>query len=167
MNEFGILSVLPPVLAIILALRTKMVYISLVAGIWMVWLIISDWNFLGGTLATVEGFVAVFENPGQTRTIMFSALVGALLIYIQYSGGVRGFILWIEHVLVVLEKKGIGNSRIIVSLMAQVTGILLFVETSISALTVGTLYRPIFDRLKIPRESLLILPIQALHPPPS
>ena len=41
-----------------------------------------------------------------------------------------------------------------VQVLATVTGILLFVETSISSLTVGTLYRPIFDKLKIPREKL-------------
>ena len=110
MNDFGILSILPPILAIILALRTKMVYVSLVAGIWLGWMIISDWNFLEGTIATLEGFVAVFESPGNTRTIMFSALVGALLIFIQYSGGVRGFIIWVERLLEVMEKKKFGNS---------------------------------------------------------
>ena len=153
-NEFGILSVLPPVLAIILALRTKQVYISLVVGIWLGWLIISDWNVLQGTIATLEGFVDVFKSPGNTRTIMFSALVGALLIFIQYSGGVQGFILGMEKFLLRVEKKGKGRSRVVVELIALATGVLLFIETSISSLTVGTLYRPVFDRLKIPREKL-------------
>ena len=154
MSDFGVLSVLPPVLAIVLALRTKQVYISLVVGIWLGWLIISDWNILEGTLATLEGFVEVFKNPGNTRTIMFSALVGALLIFIQYSGGVKGFILGIDKLLISLEKKRMGKSRVVVELIALATGVLLFIETSISSLTVGTLYRPIFDRLKIPREKL-------------
>ena len=153
-NDFGILSVLPPLLAIILALKTKQVYISLVVGIWLGWLIISDWNVLQGTMATLEGFVDVFKSPGNTRTIMFSALVGALLIFIQYSGGVQGFILGMEKFLVRIEKKGKGRSRVAVELIALATGVLLFIETSISSLTVGTLYRPVFDRLKIPREKL-------------
>ncbi len=80
-------------------LRTRQVYISLVLGIWLGWLIISDWNPVQGTLATLEGFVEVFQNPGNTRTIMFSALVGALLIFIQYSGGVQGFIIGIDKLL--------------------------------------------------------------------
>jgi Na+/H+ antiporter NhaC len=125
-----------------------------VVGIWLGWLIISNWNPLQGTLATLEGFVAVFESPGNTRTIMFSALVGALLIFIQYSGGVRGFIVWIDKLLYSMEQKKIGNSRIIVELLALLIGVLLFIETSISSLTVGTLFRPVFDRLKIPREKL-------------
>ena len=154
MSDFGVLSVLPPLLAIILALRTKQVYISLVVGIWLGWLIISDWNLLEGTIATLEGFVDVFKNPGNTRTIMFSALVGALLIFIQYSGGVQGFILGIDKLLVSMEKKRMGKSRVVVELIAMATGLLLFIETSISSLTVGTLYRPVFDRLKIPREKL-------------
>jgi tetracycline resistance efflux pump len=154
MNDYGVLSVLPPLLAIILALRTRQVYISLVLGIWLGWLIISDWNPVRGTLATVEGFVEVFQNPGNTRTIMFSALVGALLVFIQYSGGVRGFIAGIDRILHNLEQRKIRKSRVVVELMALLIGILLFIETSISSLTVGTLFRPVFDRLKIPREKL-------------
>ncbi|MFH0758698.1 MAG: Na+/H+ antiporter NhaC family protein [Bacteroidota bacterium] len=154
MNEFGILSILPPVLAIVLALRTKQVYVSLVVGIWLGWLIVSDWNILDGTIATMEGFVEVFKTPGNTKTIMFSALVGALLILIQYSGGVRGFTIGIEKLLKDVENRRKGKSRMVVELMALATGLLLFIETSISSLTVGTLYRPLFDRLKIPREKL-------------
>jgi tetracycline resistance efflux pump len=154
MNDFGVLSVLPPLLAIILALRTRQVYISLVVGIWLGWLIISDWNPVQGTLATIEGFVEVFKSPGNTRTIMFSALVGALLIFIQYSGGVRGFIARIDKMLNSMERRKSGKSRAVVELLALLIGVLLFIETSISSLTVGTLFRPVFDRLKIPREKL-------------
>jgi Na+/H+ antiporter NhaC len=153
-SDFGILSILPPLLAIILALRSKQVYLSLVVGIWLGWLIIEDWNLLGGTIATIEGFVDVFKTPGNTKTIMFSALVGALLLFIQYSGGVQGFTTGMDRLLQRVEKKGKGRSRVTVELLALATGILLFIETSISSLTVGTLYRPVFDRLKIPREKL-------------
>jgi tetracycline resistance efflux pump len=78
MEDIGLLSVLPPLVAIVLALLTRQVYISLVVGIWLGWLVLSDWNILQGSIATLEGFVDVFRNQGNTRTIMFSALVGAL-----------------------------------------------------------------------------------------
>ena len=152
--EYGFLSVIPPIVAIVFALRTKQVYVALLFGIWFSWLIIKDWSFLEGTLAMIEGMVNVFQSEGNTRTIMFSALVGALLIFIQYSKGVEGFIQVINRKLVKLENKKTGYSRIMVQVLAAFTGLLLFVETSISALTVGTLYRPIFDKLKIPREKL-------------
>ncbi len=154
MSDYGFLSILPPVLAIVLALRTKQVYIALVFGIWFSWLIMSDWNPLRGTLATLEALVNVFKSEGNTRTIMFSALVGALLLFIQYSRGVEGFINRLNRVLSRLEKKEAGYSRVVVQLLAVLTGIVLFVETSISSLTVGTLYRPVFDKLRIPREKL-------------
>ncbi|MEQ8218531.1 MAG: Na+/H+ antiporter NhaC family protein [Arenibacter sp.] len=154
MDNYGFLSILPPVIAIVLALRTKQVYIALLFGIWFSWVIINDWNFFTGTLAAIEGLVDVFKSPGNTRTIMFSALVGALLLFIQYSKGVEGFINELNKVIAYFEKKQSGYSRVVVQLMAMFTGILLFVETSISSLTVGTLYRPIFDKLKIPREKL-------------
>lgn len=154
MSDYGFLSVLPPVLAIILALKTKQVYIALVFGIWFSWLIMSDWNLLDGTLSTVEGMVNVFKSEGNTRTIMFSALVGALLLFIQYSRGVEGFIDKLNVLIQYFENKQAGYSRVMVQLLAMITGILLFVETSISSLTVGTLYRPVFDKMRIPREKL-------------
>ena len=154
MSEYGFLSVLPPVIAIILALRTKQVYVALIFGIWFSWLIMSDWNLLTGSLATVEGMVDVFKSEGNTRTIMFSALVGALLLFIQYSRGVEGFINRLNVLIRYFEEKQSGYSRVMVQILAMFTGILLFVETSISSLTVGTLYRPVFDKLRIPREKL-------------
>lgn len=152
--EYGFLSILPPIVAIVLALRTKQVYIALLFGIWFSWLIIAGWNPLKGTLAMIEAMVNVFQSQGNTRTIIFSALVGALLIFIQYSRGVEGFINIIAKRLVKLENKKSGYAKIMVQILATLTGVLLFVETSISSLTVGTLYRPIFDKLKIPREKL-------------
>ena len=154
MSDYGFLSVLPPVIAIILALKTKQVYVALVFGIWFSWLIMSDWNILEGSLATIEGMVNVFKSEGNTRTIMFSALVGALLLFIQYSKGVEGFINQLNKLIQYFEKKQAGYSRVIVQLLAMLTGVLLFVETSISSLTVGTLYRPVFDKMRIPREKL-------------
>ncbi len=157
MEDYGFWSVLPPVIAIFLAIRTKMVYVALILGIWIGWMVISNWNPLVGTLATVEAFVEVFKDAGNTRTVMFSALVGALLVFIQHSGGVEGFILKVNKLLNYFENKKKGNNRVVVQLLALFTGMLLFIETSINILTVGSLYRPIFDKLKIPREKLAFI----------
>lgn len=154
MQDYGFLSVLPPVLAIVFAIRTKQVFVSLLFGIWLGWLIISDFNIIQGSLATIQALVDVYKDAGNTRTIMFCALVGALIIFIQRSGGVAGFIARINVLLERYEQKKAGSNRIVVQLLAAVTGMLIFVESNISVLTVGTLYRPIFDKLKIPREKL-------------
>ncbi len=154
MQDYGFLSVLPPVLAIFLAIRTKQVFVSLLFGIWLGWLIVSNFNPLTGTLNTIQALVDVYQDAGNTRTIMFCALVGALIIFIQRSGGVEGFIIRVNRLLARYEHKGGGINRIIVQLLAWLTGVIIFVETNISVLTVGTLYRPLFDQLKIPREKL-------------
>lgn len=154
MDHFGFLSILPPIIAIILAIKTRQVFVSLIFGIWFGWIILSDWNLLTGTTSTIEALVNVFKESGNTRTIMFSCLVGALIAYIQRSGGVEGFIHLINGFLTRLEKKRKTNNRVIVQLLAWITGTMIFVESSINALTVGSIFRPIFDKLNIPREKL-------------
>ena len=149
-----ILPILPPLLAIILAIRTKQVFISLLFGIWLGWIILHSGNLLTGSFATVQALVEVFQDEGNTRTVMFCALVGALIVFIQKSGGVEGFIQVVNRWIQKREATGKNNSRITVQLLAWLTGILIFVESSISVLTVGALYRPIFDKMQIPREKL-------------
>jgi Na+/H+ antiporter NhaC len=154
MDTFGFWSILPPIIAILIAIRTKQVFASLLLGIWLGWVIINGGNPLTGTMDTIQALVDVFREPGNTRTIMFSALVGSLILLIQQSGGVLGFIKWVEGLLKKLEGNKTNSKSKTIQLLAWLTGILVFVETSISSLTVGTLFRPIFDKLKIPREKL-------------
>ena len=151
MHEFGFWSVLPPIVAIILAIRTKQVFVSLLLGIWFGWLILSNFNPIQGSLATIEGLVQVFQDAGNTRTILFSCLVGVLIIFIQRSGGVRGFILFLNKKLEQLDPE---NKNTVVQFLAWLVGLALFVESNISVLTVGTLFRPAFDENKISREKL-------------
>ena len=154
MHEFGIWSLVPPITAIALAIWTKQVYVSLMLGIFLGWLIINDGNLFFGFLDTLYALVDVFTDAGNTRTIMFSALIGGIIVFIQRSGGVEGFIIWLTGKLEILESRGKRGKKMWVQLIAAVTGVLIFVESSISVLTVGSLFRPIFDRLKISREKL-------------
>lgn len=153
-SEYGILSLFPPVIAIVLAILTKQVFISLLFGIFLGWLIINNWSLLDGLFATLQALVDVFQDPGNTRTIMFAALVGGLILFIQKSGGVEGFIKRMTTFLQRYEQKKSGSNKVVVQLLAWATGLLIFVESSISVLTVGALYRPVFDDLKISREKL-------------
>lgn len=156
MGDYGFWSLVPPLVAIGLALRTKQVFLSLTLGIWIGWVIIEGGNPLSGSFAALNTFVAVFEDAGNTRTIIFTLLIGALIALIQRSGGVAGFIASVKHILEKQEQKNRNNRRL-VQVFASLTGIIIFVESNISILTVGTLYRPIFDNLKIPREKLAYL----------
>ncbi len=159
MEHYGFWSLLPPLIAIVLAIRTRQVYLSLLVGIFLGWVILNNGNPLTGFFATLQGLVAVFEEPSNTRTILFSALVGALIAFIQRSGGVAGFVLrlndWLQQQ--TSRNKAGSSIRKKVEGLAFLTGMLIFVESSISVLTVGALFRPVFDRLKIPREKLAYL----------
>lgn len=152
--EYGFWSLVPPLAAILLAIRTKQVYLSLMTGIWLGWMIVHNWNPLTGTLAAIQGLVDVFKDAGNTRTIMFGALVGALIIFIQKSGGVRGFVLALEQK---LQKYEGESNRRMVQFVSMLTGIVVFVESSISVLTVGALFRPVYDKLRISREKLAFI----------
>ncbi|WP_372366741.1 Na+/H+ antiporter NhaC family protein [Candidatus Uabimicrobium sp. HlEnr_7] len=141
------LSILPPITAIILAIWSRQVLISLFAGIWMGWTILAKGNFLLGLHDALEACVAVFKDGGNTKVIIFSAMVGALIALTQRSGGVSGFIDWIFNNNLVRGKRSAG-------LGTWFTGIIVFVESSITCLVVGSIFRPIFDRLKMSREKL-------------
>ncbi len=154
-NTIGFLSLLPPLLAIGLALLTRQVFLSLAAGLWIGFVILAGGNPLSGTFDTMDTIVGVFESAGNTRIILFTLIVGALIALIQRSGGVAGFIEWLMGKLDAMsEKANSRGQRRLVEFLALGTGLLLFIESNISILTVGTLYRPVFDRLRIPREKL-------------
>ncbi len=154
MEGYGFWSLIPPVVAILLAILTKQVFISLLFGIFLGYVIIADGNPLLGFLQSVEGIVQVFQDAGNARTILFCALVGALIVFMQRSGGVAGFIQLVSRRLERYEGDNSNRGRVMVQVFAWLTGLLIFVESSISVLTVGTLYRPLFDKLQLSRERL-------------
>ena len=147
MNDVGWLSVLPPLLAIVLAIWSKQVFLSLFFGIWMGWTILVGWNPLSGFARALEACVNVFADGGNTRVILFSAMVGALITFTQYSGGMEGFVKWAVGRGVVRSRRGAG-------LLAWLVGMVVFVESSICVLISGAVARPLFDRFKISREKL-------------
>lgn len=147
METFGWLSILPPLLAIILAIKTKHVYVSLIFGIWLGWTIIQGWNPVTGLIHTVNALITVFTDADNTRVILFSAMIGAIITFTQYSGGMKGFVNWTVD-------KGIVKTRKSAGLLAWFLGFIIFIESSICVLISGAISRPIFDKLKISREKL-------------
>lgn len=138
---------LPPLIAISLALWTRQVFLSLIVGLWVGTTILSGGNPLLGGIQMAEVIVAVFAEASNTRILIFSLLVGGLIALVQVSGGVAAFVCFVQKI-------GWAKTRRRVELLAWLTGLLVFVESSITSLIVGTLSRPFFDRLKLPREKL-------------
>ncbi len=152
MTDYGFWSLIPPVLAIGLAIRTKQVVFSLSVGIFVGYLIISQGNLFTGFLGTIEAFTNVFQSKGNTRTIILTLIIGAMIQLIKYSGGINGFINWVQKR---LENR--NNFERKLQATTALTGFLIFVESNISILTVGTIFRPLFDKHKIAREKLAYL----------
>ena len=138
---------LPPIVAIVLALWTRQVYLSLVLGLWIGTTILENGNPLAGLRALADQLVLVFQDAGNTRILIFSLLVGGLIALVQASGGVAGFIDWVH-------RRGWGTTRRSAELLAWAVGMFIFVESSITSLTVGTLSRPFFDKLSMAREKI-------------
>jgi tetracycline resistance efflux pump len=144
------LSLIPPLVAIMMALITKQTYLSLLTALWLGSVILSS-ELLTGSLNTLHLITDVFKDEGNTRTIIFSALMGGLLLLIQKSGGIQGFIDLLSSR---LSQQSPENGARKVRVWAFFTGVLIFIETTISSLTVGTLFRPMADQYKVSREAL-------------
>ncbi len=156
-SPFGWLSVLPPLLALTLAIRTRQVYVSLAFGIWLGLTILSGWNPLVGLIASVDALVEVFGDRDRTLTILLTAMIGALITFTQLSGGMAGFAEWVSH-------RGLVKTRRSAGLLAWLIGFAIFVEANIGVFVSGPVSRPIFDRLRISREKLSYLLVSTSSP---
>jgi tetracycline resistance efflux pump len=145
--EFGWLSVIPPLFAILLAIKTRQVFLSLFLGIVVGWIIISKGNILIGFESSIQSIIDVFQDAGNTRVVIFCALVGALISLTQANGGVQGFV-------DLIQKKNIVTSRKRATVFSFFVGCIVFIESSISCLVTGTIFHPIFEKFKISREKL-------------
>jgi len=145
--EFGWLSVLPPLFAILLAIKTRQVFLSLFLGIVVGWVIISGGNILVGFELSIQSIVDVFKDAGNTRVVIFCALVGALISLTQVNGGVQGFV-------DLIQKKNIVTNRRQAAVFSFFDGCVVFIESSISCLVTGTIFHPIFEKFKVSREKL-------------
>ncbi|WP_421879649.1 Na+/H+ antiporter NhaC family protein [Marinoscillum sp.] len=152
MTDFGFLSILPPLIAILLAIRTKQVIVSLFLGLILGYVIISGGNLFAGILLTLEKTIDVFASPGNTRTILFTLLIGSLIQLIQVSGGIHGFVQSIQKR--ILASK---NPKSKLQVAAGLTGFFIFIESNISILTVGTVFQSLFDKFGISRQKLAYL----------
>ncbi|KZX57027.1 C4-dicarboxylate ABC transporter [Halioglobus sp. HI00S01] len=147
MYEPGWTSLLPPLLAIGLALWSRQVYLALAGGIWLGATLLAGGNPLSGLADAIESIIAVLGNAGDARVIAFTLLIGALIATIEASGGVRGFIGW-------LESRRWGNSGKRAQWLAFFSGIVIFIESNITVLVAGTVARPLIDRYRVAREKL-------------
>ena len=150
MNDPTWVSILPPLLAIGLAIATRQVFLSLAGGLWLGWSILNNWNFGSGLMRTVESTAEVLGDTGNAMVIMFTLAMGALIATISASGGVTGFVTALER------RKWVTGGRG-AQLLAWVLGVVIFIESNLTVLVAGSVSRPLFDRYRNSREKLAYL----------
>ena len=140
-------SVIPPLLAIGLAIATRQVILSLSIGLWMGAWLLGSGNPLAAIPQAIDAVINVFTDPGDTRVLVFTLVIGGLIATIEKLGGVREFI----HLL--QERKWVtGPGR--AQWLAFGTGVVVFIESNITLLIAGAISRPLFDRYRVSREKL-------------
>ena len=144
---YGLASILPPLLAIGLAIYTRQVFLSLAAGIWLGFTILAGWNPAAGAAGAIDGAIGTLGDAGNARVIVFTFLIGALIATVEANGGMRGFVRWVEEARWVTGRR---RARI----MAWLIGIVIFIESNLTILVAGSVSRPLFDRFGISREKL-------------
>ncbi len=139
-------SLLPPVIAIGLALITKEVYSSLFIGILMGGVLYSNFSFEGTlTHAFNDGIVASLSDAYNVGILIFLVILGILVMLMNKAGGSAAFGNWAaEHI----------HSRTGAQLATIALGVLIFVDDYFNCLTVGSVMRPVTDKSKISRAKL-------------
>ncbi len=142
-------SLLPPVVAIILALITKEVYSSLFIGIFVGGLLYSNFGF-EGTLTHMfnDGIVASLADTYNMGILVFLVVLGILVILMNRAGGSAAFGRWAsDHI----------KTRAGAMLATIALGVLIFIDDYFNCLTVGSVMRPVCDKHNISRAKLAYL----------
>lgn len=136
-------SILPPVITIVLALWTKEVYMSLIIGIFSGALLFTGGNILESILTM---FNVMSDKVGSNVNILvFLVILGILVAAISRSGATRAYGEWASKTI-----KGQRSALLLTALL----GIVIFIDDYFNCLTVGTVMRPVTDKLKVARTKL-------------
>ena len=144
-----ILSLLPPIIAIALALITKEVYSSLFIGILVGGMMYTGFSFTG-TLehVFVNGMVGSLTDSWNIGILVFLVILGAMVMLMNRAGGSAAFGRWsVEHV-----KTKTGAQLATIAL-----GVLIFIDDYFNCLTVGSVMSPLAERHGISRAKLAYL----------
>mgnify|MGYP004651611251 CR=1 FL=1 len=149
MDNFGLWSLVPPLVAIVLALLTREIVLSLFAAIFS-GAAIHAFMTHAGLLATFRTIIDLIggKTAENMPMVLFLCLLGALVSVVTRAGGARAYGEWAFKRL---------KSETAVNLMTIVMGLIIFIDDYFNCLTVGTVMRPVTDKFKISRAKLAYL----------
>ena len=142
-------ALLPPLVAIILALITKEVYSSLFVGIVVGALLYSGFKFEGTVTQIFEGgIIKVLSDSYNVGILIFLVILGSVVCMMNKAGGSAAFGRWANKKI---------HTRVGAELAAIVLGILIFIDDYFNCLTVGSVMRPVTDRHHVSRAKFAYL----------
>ena len=156
--EYGILTLLPIVVVVALALATKRTLEPLLAGSLVAYIIVAGWHF---PTAWSDAFFKVASNQEYQWVFMVCALFGSLIALLGASHGTIGFSKWLRKLC-----RGPKSTLLVTWIM----GVLIFVDDYLIIMTVSTSMQRLSDNHKVPREALTYIidstgaPVCALLP---
>ena len=146
MQDYGFLSIVPPILTIVVALYSRNVIVALIVGIFSGSLIIADYNPFYAMLDAIENQVLdEFTNGTQSQVLITMMVIGGFVKLLEISGGAKAF---------ARRMLDIVSTRIRAQLLAWTSGLAIFFTDSGNSLIIGPLYRSVFDEFKLCREKL-------------
>ena len=145
MENAGYLAFIPPVLAIVLALLTKDVLVSLVLGIASGLLIAADGNVLNAFLNLSDLMADKASDSWNIRILLFCGLLGGLVGLLTKAGAARAFGLWASHFI-----KGRRSAQF----FTWLCGLFIFIDDYFNSLAVGSVMRPVSDARGLSRAKL-------------
>jgi len=142
-------SIIPPLIAILMALLLKEVIISLIAGIWVGAFLMSGMDitrFFHSLFDIVDKYIiGAMNDTGHISVIVFSILIGGMVAIISRNGGMAG---------VVQRLSRFANSARNSQLITWILGLAIFFDDYANSLIVGNTMRPVSDRFRVSREKL-------------
>ena len=142
-------SLVPPIVAIALALITKEVYSSLFVGILIGGLLYAGGNPEGTVLHVFnDGIVSVLSNPYNVGILIFLVILGSIVAMMNKAGGSAAFGRWASSKI----KTPAGAQLATIAL-----GVLIFIDDYFNCLTVGSVMRPVTDKQNVSRAKLAYL----------
>ena len=148
-HPYGWLSLLPPLIAIVLAIITRRAVVSLLVGVFCGALITAGGNPLVAVWETCELHLwPTLIDPGKMRVFAFTLLMGAMVGVISKSGGMQGLVNLLAP---------LARGRRSGQLTTWLLGLVIFFDDYTNTILLGSTLRGVCDRLKISREKLAYL----------
>ena len=161
--DYGYLTLVAPILTLAVAIATRKVPLAM-----LVFYRTTDYLRMGIRLPpstkASTAFYNVCADTGNLKTFLFTALMGAFVILVRISGGVKGFVNYLTE-----QSKRVKSPRMAM-LIAYVIGIIIFIDGLLSIMFTGVVTRPLIDKFKVSREKLAYIcdatsaPVNAIIP---